>query len=142
MGIWNCVAKCLKLMLNSIKSIMNIAMLLSLLILYNLLMMISVLNESSTVLIKMIQKLLCVTYLTWTIQRIFVQEQKHSVSADRLRLLQQLLFLHQFSQVLWQINYEPEKLSKCEVKARLCWNLNIWPPLRFYVKSNLPNFKV
>ena len=29
-----------------------------------------------------------------------------------------------------------QKLSKCEVKASLCWNLIILPPLRFYVKSN------
>ena len=29
-----------------------------------------------------------------------------------------------------------QKLSKCEVKAWLCWNLTISPPLRFYVKSN------
>ena len=32
-----------------------------------------------------------------------------------------------------------QKLSKCEVKASLCWNLTIFPPLRFYVKSNLVN---
>ena len=30
-----------------------------------------------------------------------------------------------------------QKLSKCEVKTWLCWNLIILPPLRFYVKSNL-----
>ena len=28
------------------------------------------------------------------------------------------------------------KLSKCEVKDCLCWNLIILPPLQFYVKSN------
>ena len=30
-----------------------------------------------------------------------------------------------------------QKLSKCEVKAWLCWHLIILPPLWFYVKSNL-----
>ena len=34
-----------------------------------------------------------------------------------------------------------QKLSKCEVKAWLCWNLIILPPLRFYVKSNFGKFK-
>ena len=34
-----------------------------------------------------------------------------------------------------------QKLSKCEVKAWLCWNWIILPPLRFYVKSNLGGFK-
>ena len=32
-----------------------------------------------------------------------------------------------------------QKLSKCEVKAWLGWNLLILQPLRFYVKSNLAN---
>ena len=34
-----------------------------------------------------------------------------------------------------------QKLSKCEVKVWLCWNLIILPPLRIYVKSNLGKFK-
>ena len=34
-----------------------------------------------------------------------------------------------------------QKLSKCEVNAWLCQNLIILPPLRFYVKSNLGEFK-
>ena len=34
-----------------------------------------------------------------------------------------------------------QKLSKCEVKAWLCYNLIILPPLRFYVKSNFGEFK-
>ena len=34
-----------------------------------------------------------------------------------------------------------QKLSKCEVKAWLCWNLMILPPLRFYLKSNFSKFK-
>ena len=34
-----------------------------------------------------------------------------------------------------------QKLSKCEVKARLCWNSIILPPLQFYVKSNFCGFK-
>ena len=34
-----------------------------------------------------------------------------------------------------------QKLSKCEVKAWLCWNLIILPPLRFYVKSNFGEFE-
>ena len=34
-----------------------------------------------------------------------------------------------------------QKLSKCEVKAWLCWNLIILPPLRIYVKSNFGKFK-
>ena len=34
-----------------------------------------------------------------------------------------------------------QKLSKCEVKAWLCWNSIILPPLRFYVKSNFGKFK-
>ena len=34
-----------------------------------------------------------------------------------------------------------QKLSKCEVKARLCWNLIMLPPLRFCVKSNFGEFK-
>ena len=33
-----------------------------------------------------------------------------------------------------------QKLSKCEVKAWLCWHLIILPPLRFYVKSNFGEF--
>ena len=32
-------------------------------------------------------------------------------------------------------------LSKCEVKAWLCWNLIILPTLIFYVKSNFGDFK-
>jgi len=35
-----------------------------------------------------------------------------------------------------------QKLSKCEVKAWLCWNLIILPPIRFYVKSNFGEFKL
>ena len=34
-----------------------------------------------------------------------------------------------------------QKLSKCEVKAWLCWNLIFLLPLRFYVKSNFGGFK-
>ena len=34
-----------------------------------------------------------------------------------------------------------QKLSKCEVKAWLCWNLIILPPLRFCVKSHFGEFK-
>ena len=34
-----------------------------------------------------------------------------------------------------------QKLSKCEVKAWLCWFLIILSPLRFYVKSNFGEFK-
>ena len=34
-----------------------------------------------------------------------------------------------------------QKLSKCEVKSWLCWNLTILPSLRFYVKSNFGKFK-
>ena len=34
-----------------------------------------------------------------------------------------------------------QKLSKCEVKAWLCWNLIILPSLRFYVKPNFYEFK-
>ena len=34
-----------------------------------------------------------------------------------------------------------QKFSKCEVKAWLCWNLIIVPPLQFYVKSNLGKVK-
>ena len=34
-----------------------------------------------------------------------------------------------------------QKLSICEVKDRLCWNLIILLPLRFYVKSNFGEFK-
>ena len=34
-----------------------------------------------------------------------------------------------------------QKLSKCEVKARLCWYLIILPPLWFYVKSHFGEFK-
>ena len=34
-----------------------------------------------------------------------------------------------------------QKISKCEVKAWLCWNLIILPSLRFYVKSNFGVFK-
>ena len=33
-----------------------------------------------------------------------------------------------------------QKHSKCEVKAWLCWNLIILPPLRFYLKSNFSKF--
>ena len=34
-----------------------------------------------------------------------------------------------------------QKLSKCEVKAWLCWKWIILPPLWFYVKSNFGEFK-
>ena len=34
-----------------------------------------------------------------------------------------------------------QKLSKCEVEAWLCWSFTILPPHRFYVKSNLGDFK-
>ena len=34
-----------------------------------------------------------------------------------------------------------QKLSKCEVKSCLCWNLIILSSLRFYVKSNFGEFK-
>ena len=34
-----------------------------------------------------------------------------------------------------------QKLSKYEVKAWLCWNLNTLLPLRFYVKSNFSEFE-
>ena len=34
-----------------------------------------------------------------------------------------------------------QKISKCEVKAGLCWNMIILLPLRFYVKSNFGEFK-
>ena len=34
-----------------------------------------------------------------------------------------------------------QKLSNCEVKAWLCWNLINLLPLRFYVKSNFGEFK-
>ena len=34
-----------------------------------------------------------------------------------------------------------QKLSKCEVKALLCWNLMILPPLRFCMKSQISIFK-
>ena len=34
-----------------------------------------------------------------------------------------------------------QKLSKCELKAWLCWNLIILPLLRFYVKSKFCEFK-
>ena len=34
-----------------------------------------------------------------------------------------------------------QKLSKCEVKAWLCWNLMILLPLRFCVKSHFGEFK-
>ena len=34
-----------------------------------------------------------------------------------------------------------QKLTRCEVKARLCWNLIMLPPLRFYVKSTLGEFE-
>ena len=34
-----------------------------------------------------------------------------------------------------------QKLSKCEVKAWLCWYLIISPPLRIHVKSNIGEFK-
>ena len=35
-----------------------------------------------------------------------------------------------------------QKLSKCEVKAWLCFDLIILPPLQFYVKSNFSEFKL
>ena len=34
-----------------------------------------------------------------------------------------------------------QKLSKCEVKAWLCWNMITLLPLQFYVKSNFSEFK-
>ena len=34
-----------------------------------------------------------------------------------------------------------QKLSKCSVKAQLCLDLIILPPLQFYMKSNFGEFK-
>ena len=34
-----------------------------------------------------------------------------------------------------------QKLPKCEVRAWLCWNLIILPPLRFSMKSNFDEFE-
>ena len=41
----------------------------------------------------------------------------------------------------WVIMHYAPKISKCEVEARLCWNLIILPSLRFYVKSNFGKFQ-
>ena len=47
----------------------------------------------------------------------------------------------------WQKNHEIstlctmlQKISKCEVKVWLCWNLMILPPLQFCVKLNFGKF--
>ena len=47
------------------------------------------------------------------------------------------------SNMQWLINQSTmlQKFSKCEVKAWLCWNLIILPPLRFCVKSHFGDFK-
>ena len=51
------------------------------------------------------------------------------------------LKVHYF-QILWKSHYTMlQKLSKCEFKAGLCWNLIMLPPLKFYVKSNLGESK-
>ena len=42
---------------------------------------------------------------------------------------------------LFECNTILQKLSKCEVKAWLCWNLIILLPLRFYVETNFGKFK-
>ena len=46
---------------------------------------------------------------------------------------------------IWVVSYTVctvlQKLSKCEVKAWLCWNLIVLPPLRFYVKPNFGEYK-
>ena len=47
-----------------------------------------------------------------------------------------------FSRPLIYVRTMLQKLSKCEVKAWLCWNLIILPSLRFYVKSNFGVFKL
>ena len=41
----------------------------------------------------------------------------------------------------WHQSTMLQKLSRCEVKAWLCWNLIILPSIRFYVKSNFGRFK-
>ena len=51
-----------------------------------------------------------------------------------------LLFLHSFP-LFFPNCTMLQKLSKCEVKAWLCWSLIILLTLRFYVKSNLGEFK-
>ena len=43
--------------------------------------------------------------------------------------------------IIFHLSTMLQKLSKCEVKAWLCWKLTMLPPLRFYVKSNFGEFK-
>ena len=66
-----------------------------------------------------------------------------SVSKERvenviaLRSLFQHFFHFQSSTTFTML----QKLSQCEVKAWVYWNLIILPPLNFYVKSNVRKFK-
>ena len=64
------------------------------------------------------------------------------MKADDQKLREKLKIASQCEFSVNAIHYTMlQKLSKCEVKAWLCWNLNILPPLRFYVKSNFGEFK-
>ena len=52
--------------------------------------------------------------------------------------------LNLFYEVFYNSVSQPtmlQKLSKCEVKAWLCWNMIISPSLCFYVKSHFGKFK-
>ena len=67
----------------------------------------------------------------------FQNSQKHNMSSEK--------FCELFVYILTCLNLQHctmlQKLSKCEVKAWICWNLIILPPLQFYVKSNFGKFK-
>ena len=58
------------------------------------------------------------------------------------------VFAALYRSLIWAFQSNPiwdcimlQKLSKCEVKAWLCWNLFYLPPLRLYVKSNFGEFQ-
>ena len=70
------------------------------------------------------------------------------LSSKNSFLFKQKLICHTFvtelsknERILRIVSTMLQKLSKCEVKAWLCWNLMILPPLRFCVKSHFGEFK-
>ena len=101
----------------------------------------------------------------WSLEKAFIFLQKnnlnfHLINEDLniLKILQKscsehfsdfrskkpaiLSILDHFGQILTHFNQLTmlQKLSKCEVKAWLCWNLIILPTLRFCVKSHFGEF--
>ena len=70
------------------------------------------------------------TELAFPVKAYFFSKSNRAIHIQRLKCL--LFAFH---------NTMLQKLSKCEVKAWLCLNLIILPPLRIYLKSNFGKFK-